>query len=318
MMLLPSSLGNHSGGWHNQKVISTSTWIWSIGAIVAILLVDFANAYRNRERTTSVRAAVISTAIFIALAIAFGLALGRIANPQISHEFFAGWMTEYSLSFDNLFVFILILAKFKVSKERAELALFFGIGASLILRGGFIALGSFLIARFTWTFFIFGAFLIYTALTLLKEEEDEEYEAGFLITSLTKRGWSMFALALAALAVTDVLFAFDSIPAIFGLTKSAFVVITANAFALMGLRQLYFVIGGLMSKLIYLSQGLAVLLAFIGIKLILEAAASVGIKEIMGAKLPQISLNFSLIFILATLALTALVSALASRENREI
>jgi tellurite resistance protein TerC len=128
----------------------------------------------------------------------------------------------------------------------------------------------------------------------------------------------MFALALAALAVTDVLFAFDSIPAIFGLTKSAFVVITANAFALMGLRQLYFVIGGLMSKLIYLSQGLAVLLAFIGIKLILEAAASVGIKEIMGAKLPQISLNFSLIFILATLALTALVSALASRENREI
>jgi tellurite resistance protein TerC len=230
-------------------------------------------------------------------------------------EFFAGWITEYSLSFDNLFVFVLIISRMKIKAELEELVLFLGIAASLILRGVFIAAGSALVNKFSWIFFIFGFFLIYTAIKIFTESEHEEWKEGRAIAYLKAKGLSPAALALSAIAITNLLFAFDSIPAIFGLTKSLYVIVTANVFAVMGLRQLYFLIGGLMKSMHYLSEGLSFLLAFIGIKLLLEAMVDQGWNKVGGVNLPVISLTWSLIVILGTLAITALFSILKSLRS---
>ena len=260
------------------------------------------------------KAAATWTIFYLSLAIAFGFSLGTWASEQARSEFFAGWLTEYSLSFDNLFVFILILARLKVAKEREELILFTGIVSSLFLRGIFIAAGSAVVNRWSWIFFFFGAFLIYTAVTLIRESEEEEWREGRLLNLIRSRGASTFVVALVAIATTNVLFAFDSIPAIFGLTKNPYIIVTANIFALMGLRQLYFLIGGLMKKLVYLTEGLALILAFIGLKLIIEAAASQGWHKIAGVLIPEISLEVSLIFIVGVLALTAILSLFKSKS----
>ena len=254
--------------------MSAHVWELTLGILLLVLAFDFAMAYRQRNVETSLSTAVKWTLFYIALAVGFGISLGQWADSQAQNEFFAGWLTEYSLSFDNLFVFVLILARLKVAKEKEQLVLLFGIAASLLLRGGFIALGSVIVSKFSWVFFFFGAFLIYTAYTLIKESEEEEWEEGRIISYLRKKGASTFTLALVAIAMTDVLFAFDSIPAIFGLTKDPYIIVTANIFALMGLRQLYFLIGGLMKKLVYLTEGLALILAFIGVKLLIEALHS--------------------------------------------
>jgi tellurite resistance protein TerC len=294
-----------------------STTVWGVTFLCAfvVLVFDFSLAYRNRNKKTSLKAATIWTLFYLALAIGFGFSLGGWSTEQARREFFAGWLTEYSLSFDNLFVFILILSRLKIAKEKEEFVLLIGIVTSLFLRGGFIAAGSVIVNRWSWIFFFFGAFLTYTAVTLLRESEEGEWQEGRIISHLRKRGASTFTVALVAIATTDVLFAFDSIPAIFGLTKDPYIIVTANIFALMGLRQLYFLIGKLMGKLIYLTEGLALILAFIGLKLILEAAHSQGWHHLFGIHLPEVSLEVSLGFILVVLAATSVVSLFKSRKE---
>ncbi len=295
-------------------ILSRSAWLITLLALTVILGFDFALAVINRNRKTSMKVAVAWTLFYVGLAIGFGYSLGIWSTTRARSEFFAGWITEYSLSFDNLFVFILILARLKVAKEREELVLLIGIVSSLLLRGVFIAGGSALINRWSAIFFLFGGFLVYTAISLVKESEHEEWKEGRLIAFLRKKGASTFVVALVAIATTNVLFAFDSIPAIFGLTKNPYIIVTANVFALMGLRQLYFLIGGLMQKLIYLTEGLATILAFIGLKLIFEAAHSQGWEKIAGLKVPVISLQVSLGFIVVVLTTTTALSLWKSKR----
>lgn len=294
--------------------MSTQVWQITLAVLLLVLAFDFAMAFRQRNVETSLSTAVSWTLFYVAAAVVFGISLGQWADTQSQNEFFAGWLTEYSLSFDNLFVFVLILARLKVAKEKEQLILLIGIAMALVMRGGFIALGSVIVSKFAWVFFFFGAFLIYTAYSLVKESEHEEWKEGKVITYMRSKGASTFTLALVAIAMTDVIFAFDSIPAIFGLTKEPYIIVTANIFALMGLRQLYFLIGGLMNKLIYLTQGLSFILAFIGVKLFLEAMHSQGWHSVGPLELPHISLIFSLGMIIGTLALTSMLSLYKTRD----
>jgi tellurite resistance protein TerC len=296
--------------------MSLGVWELTIGILVLVLIFDFTMAYRQRNNVTSLATATRWTIFYIALAVIFGISLGHWSTSQAQKEFFAGWLTEYSLSFDNLFVFVLILARLKVAKEKEQLVLLFGIAASLLMRSGFIAIGSVIVSKFSWIFFFFGAFLIYTAYTLIKESEEEEWKEGRFISFLRSKGASTFTLALVAIAMTDVLFAFDSIPAIFGLTKDPYIIVTANIFALMGLRQLYFLIGGLMTKLVYLTEGLSAILAFIGVKLLIEALHAQHWDHIGSFAIPHISLQVSLGFIILTLSLTAILSLLKTRKTK--
>lgn len=300
---------------NSSAPVSATAWAITLVGLAIFLAFDFYMAYRDRHKETTLKKATIWVFIYVALALAFGFSLGFWATEQARTEYFAGWITEYSLSFDNLFIFILILARLKVAKEKEELVLLIGIVSSLFLRGVFIAAGSAIVNRFEWIFFFFGGFLIYTAIQLFRESEEEEWHEGRAITFIKKRGASVFVVALCAIAITNVLFAFDSIPAIFGLTRNPYVIVTANVFALMGLRQLYFLIGGLMTRLIYLTEGLSIILAFIGVKLIFEAAISTGHHRIIGVKVPEVSLGFSLAFIIGTLALTAIVSICKSKDH---
>ena len=206
------------------------------------------------------------------------------------------------------------MARLQVEKEKEEMILFWGILSSLLMRGVFIAGGSALVNRYEWIFYLFGGFLIYTAAQLFRETETEEWEESRFITYLRKRGVKVAIIGMVAIALTNLLFAFDSIPAIFGLTRNPYDIVTATIFASMGLRQLYFLIGDLMGKLIYLSEGLSVILAFIGAKLVFEAAIAQGHKKVIGIPIPDISLGFSLSFVIGTLAITALMSALKSRR----
>ena len=295
--------------------MSSTVWLVTLVALIVVLLIDLAFALKDRNKETSMRTATIWTVFYLLLAITFGISLGYWHNVQARREFFAGWLTEYSLSFDNLFVFILILARLTVAKEKVQLVLLFGIAISLLLRGIFIAAGSAIINRWSWVFFFFGGFLIYTAVQLFRESSEEEWEEGKLITFMRKKGASTFTLALVALATTDLLFAFDSIPAIFGLTRDPYIVVTANLFALMGLRQLYFLIGGLMNKLIYLTEGLSLILAFIGVKLLIEAMHAQEWDEVFGFKLPHIPLTLSLGVIVVTLTATAALSLFKTRKS---
>jgi len=209
------------------------------------------------------------------------------------------------------------MARMQIEKEKEEMILFWGILSSLLLRGVFIAGGSALVNRYQWIFYLFGGFLIYTAIQLFRESETEEWEESKLIGFLRRRGVRVAVIAMIAIALTNMLFAFDSIPAIFGLTRNPYVIVTATIFASMGLRQLYFLIGDLMGKLIYLSEGLSVILAFIGLKLVFEAAISQGHHKVLGIKIPEISLGLSLGFVIGTLAITAILSALKVREGEK-
>jgi tellurite resistance protein TerC len=300
-------------------VITNSTsglaWGVTLGGLALVLVVDFFFAYRNRANLTSLRNVTAWTLFYLAAAIVFGITLGIWSTGRARGEFFAGWITEYSLSFDNLFVLLLIMAKLKVAKEREEIILFWGILSSLLLRGVFIAGGAALVNKYEWVFYIFGAFLIYTALQLFRESESEEWEEGRVIKFLRRRGASIGFVVMVAIALTNLLFAFDSIPAIFGLTRNPYVIVTATIFASMGLRQLYFLIGDLMGRLIYLSEGLSIILAFIGLKLIFEASIAEGHTKVAGIKVPNISLAVSLGFVIGTLALTAIISALKAPKK---
>ena len=295
--------------------MSSAVWVTTLVGLGLLMTIDLLIAVTNRNKVTTIKSASFWTIFYIGLAIIFGLTMASWASSERQEEFFAGWITEYSLSMDNLFVFILILARLKIQKEKEELVLLIGIVMSLFLRGIFIGAGSALVNRWSWIFFIFGAFLIYTAYKLISEDSEAEWEPGPFIRFLQSRGASFFVISLAAIATTNVIFAFDSIPAIFGLTKDPYIIVTANIFVMMGLRQLYFIIGGLMQKMVYLTEGLSIILGFIGIKLVFEAFHYQEIDEIAGIHIPEISLGTSLGVILGVLSLTAALSLHTSRKK---
>ena len=290
-------------------MISTTTWLVTTAVLGAVIIFDLILAVIHRNRETSHREAVSWTLFYVAAALIFGFLLPNWAPDEYRKEFLAGWLTEYSLSVDNLFVFIILLTSLKIKKESQQLVLLLGILIAIVLRIILIFAGVALVTRFTWVFFFFGAFLIFTAYKLINEKSEVENDEAKLVIFLRKRGLGNFGIALIALGITDLIFALDSIPAILGLTTSTYVVITANIFALMGLRQLYFLLQGLMDRLIHLSRGLAFILAFIGVKMVLEALHGIGVH------VPEISLELSLGVIISTLVITAITSLLATRNS---
>jgi tellurite resistance protein TerC len=307
--------------------------------VLAVLLIGDLALVARRPHEPSVKEASIWVSFYVTLALLFGVVLLAVTDAEHATEFYAGWLTEYSLSVDNLFVFVIIMARFKVPRKLQQSALMVGIIVALVLRGVFILLGAAVIERFVWVFFLFGAFLVYTAINLVRHrDEDEDYEENALIRRMRtvlpmtpdfqgskvrveqdgKKLWTPMIVVFLALGTTDLLFALDSIPAIFGLTREAFIVFTANVFALMGLRQLYFLLGGLLKRLVYLSLGLAVILAFIGVKLVLEAVHEnqypfLGHREPLEA-VPAIPTWLSLTVILAVLAIATVASLLKTRR----
>lgn len=292
-------------------MISTNEWIFTIAFLAAVIIFDLSLAIIRRNKETSFIEALSWTVLYIGAAVSFGIFMPHWASSEMQKEFFAGWLTEYALSVDNIFVFIILLASLKVKKESQQLVLLLGILLTIGIRGLLIPIGATLVSRFSSVFYIFGAFLIYTAWKLVKEDGDEEFEEGKVITALKKRGLSTFSIALIALGITNLVFSLDSIPAIFGLTHSAYIVTTANVFALMGLRQLYFLLEGLLTRLIYLSKGLSFILAFIGVKMILEALHGNGVE------VPEVSLELSLGVIITTLVITGIASLAVTRNSSE-
>jgi tellurite resistance protein TerC len=296
---------------------STTTWLITLGVLSLVIVFDLTLAIIRRNKETTMTEAGIWTVIYVAAAIAFGILMPNwTTDANAQKEFFAGWLTEYALSVDNIFVFVIILSRLQVEKTKQQLVLLLGIIIALVLRGGFIAAGSAIIEKFSGAFFIFGAFLIFTAYKLLVEDDgEEEWKEDRLITFLRSKGATTFVIALVSLGFTDLVFALDSIPAIFGITRDPYIVVCANIFALMGLRQLYFLLQGLLQRLVYLSKGLSFILAFIGFKMFIEAFHGVGIHEIAGVKLPHVPIEISLFVIVAALTVTAVASLTATRKD---
>ncbi len=322
--------------------MNVPVWVWglTLGITIAVLLVDIFIIGR-RPHEPSRREVSVALTVYIGMAVVFGIGVWIFAGHRYGTEFFAGWLTEYSLSVDNLFIFILIMSRFGVPRKYQQEALLIGIVLALVFRGIFIALGAAAILKFSWVFYLFGAFLVYTGFKLAKQgpEEDEEFEENRLVTWVrtalphteewdgaklwvrTTASWlftPMFAVSL-ALGTTDLLFALDSIPAIFGLTSEPYLVLTANIFALMGLRQLYFLLGDLLKRLVYLTYGLAFLLSFIGVKLVLEAMHTNELPFINGGEhvewAPEIPILVSLGVIVGTLVVTTVASLRASAKS---
>jgi tellurite resistance protein TerC len=290
-------------------------WVTTIGVLAALIAADFLIGGR-KPHEVSLREAGVWTAVWVGLAALFGGFLWWHSGARPAGEFFAGYLTEKSLSVDNLFVFVLIMAKFAVPREQQQRVLTLGVIIALVLRAGFIAGGAALVASFSWMFYLFGAFLVWTAWKLLQEaraghREDAEFEESRLLTAVRRRfpSLSLLTVVMLAIGTTDLLFALDSIPAIFGLTREPYIVLTANAFALMGLRQLYFLLGGLLQKLVHLSYGLSVILGFIGVKLVLHALHESGVH------VPEIGIPLSLGVIVLVMTVTTVTSLLASRRR---
>ena len=331
----------HALATANATQLDLPTWVWflTIGVAAAVLAFDVIWIARNPHRP-STKELVLALSCYIGAAVIFGIALFAMKGGKLAGEFFAGWLTEYSLSVDNLFIFLLIMANFAVPERLQQFALMVGIVIAIVLRGLFIWAGAAAINNFSWVFYIFGAFLIYTAWKLVGEGEsdDDEYEENTFMKFVEKRipstkeyhGTSMFArldgkrlatpmlFVILALGTTDLLFALDSIPAIYGLTKEPYIVLVANLFALMGLRQLYFLLGGLLQKLVYLSIGLAVLLAFIGVKLLLHALHTNELPFINGGEnihVPEIPISVSLGAIVVILGVTTIASLWKSKRD---
>jgi tellurite resistance protein TerC len=324
--------------------VSGLEWGVTLAALMGILLFDLLIIGR-RPHEPSMKEATGWVAFYIAMACAFGGWVFMNHGTQYGQEFFAGWVTEYSLSIDNLFVFVIIMTRFAVPRIYQQKVLLIGIVLALLMRGAFIAAGAALIERFVWVFYIFGAFLIYTAWQLTRhgETDESDYKENILIrwsrkvfpiskdydgakitthNSLGKRIFTPMLIVMIAIGTTDLIFALDSIPAIFGLTKEPYLVFTANVFALMGLRQLYFLLGGLLNRLVYLSLGLAAVLGFIGVKLIMEAAAGNNLPFVNGGEpiawVPHISIGVSLGVIVGILGIATVASLLkSSRDAKE-
>lgn len=309
----------------------------SLSALAVLLLVDLFVVGR-RPHVPSLRESALWVGFYVALALVFGGLVALVGGGAPAGEFYAGWLTEYSLSVDNLFVFVIIMARFAVPREQQQRVLMVGIIVALVLRGAFILAGAAIIAQFVWVFYLFGAFLVYTAIKLVVgDDEPEEYRENRAVRLLRRvvpigtrydggrlrsvedgrRVFTPLVVVFLAIGSTDLLFAFDSIPAIFGLTQDPFIVFTTNVFALMGLRQLYFLLGGLLERLVYLPIGLAVILGFIGIKLILEALHENTLPFLNGGEhieaVPTVPIWMSLVVIVGALAVTTVASLLRTR-----
>jgi tellurite resistance protein TerC len=321
--------------------VTLQIWIITCAVILGLFVFDFFAHVRVPHEPTFRESAMWST-VYIAIAVVFGLVIWWRWGGEYGGEYFAGYVTEKALSVDNLFVFTVIMASFKVPRPFQQKLLLMGIVLALIMRAGFIAVGAAAINAFSWVFYLFGVFLIYTALKLAREsghERDSEVEREsrlvkfvrrfvpttddydgdkFVTTVGGKRAVTPMLLALVAIGFTDLLFALDSIPAIYGLTEEPYIVFTANAFALMGLRQLYFLIGGLLDRLVYLSAGLSIILGFIGVKLILHALHKNTLSFLNGGKhieVPEISTGMSIGVIGVVLLITTVASLLKTRKG---
>ncbi|MCD2442504.1 TerC family protein [Agromyces sp. SYSU K20354] len=318
--------------------------VWfEVGSLVVLTLILIADLLLviKRPHIPSFRESTLWVVFYVVLALIFSVLMLVFAGGEFAGQFIAGWLTEYSLSIDNLFVFVIIMARFAVPKKMQQEVLMVGILLALLFRGIFILLGAQLIENFSWVFYIFGAWLIWTAIqqAFLHREENAGENEGALIRMLRKRvriaddydgiklkttvdGTRMFTpilIVFIAIGTTDLLFALDSIPAIFGITQSAFIVFTANVFALMGLRQLYFLLGGLLERLEYLKYGIAFILAFIGVKLVLHAMHVNELPFINGGEhiewAPEISTWVSLGVIVAAMAVATIASLVKARVD---
>ena len=317
--------------------VPTGVWLVTVVGLLAIVVLDLTVIARRRREVT-VKDATLWVVFYVALAGVFAGLLFAVLGPVPGSEFVAGYITEYSLSVDNLFVFVIIMARFAVPVLAQDKVLYIGIVLSLLLRGLCIAAGAAAIAAFSWVFYLFGAFLVYTAvrLTIDSDSADEEFRENSVVRAMRRvlptttaydggafttreagrRLFTPMVIVIVAIGIANVVFALDSIPAIFGLTQDAFIVFTANAFALMGLRQLFFLIGGLLARVVYLSLGLSVILAFIGVKLIIEALHGSHVDALGPVHLPEIGIAASLGFIIVTLTVTAVGSLGKTRYDR--
>jgi len=319
-------------------------WIWAItvAGIVGMLVFDFVGHVRT-PHAPSLREAATWSAVYVGIAVVFGLLVLWFGGATPGSEYFAGYVTEKSLSVDNLFVFVLIMASFGVPRIAQQKVLLFGITFALVLRTVFILVGAAAIENFSWVFWIFGGILIYTAWVQARSggHSDEQYEENAVLRLVRrvvptteehhgdkmtvklrgKRYITPLAIALIAIGSADIIFAVDSIPAIFGLTQDTYLVFAANAFSLLGLRQLFFLIDGLLDRLVYLAYGLAVILAFIGAKLVIHAMHTNELSWLNGGEhitaIPEIPTWLSLLVILATLVVTTVTSLRHDRKVRE-
>jgi tellurite resistance protein TerC len=314
--------------------VTPLVWGITITAILALLAFDYFFHIR-KAHVPSLKEAALWSSVYVGIAVVFGFLVLIFGGSTAGSEYFAGYITEKALSVDNLFVFLIIMASFRVPREDQQKVLLFGIVFSLIARTGFIFLGAALINSFAWVFYIFGLILLLTAGNLLKPESHGDNQANNVMIRLAKKlfhttehydGDKLFTmhdgkraltpmlLVMVAIGGTDILFALDSIPAIFGLTQNVYIVFTATAFSLMGLRQLYFLIDGLLDRLIYLSYGLAFILGFIGVKLVLHALHENNLPFINGGEpvpVVEISTGLSLTVIIGTLIVTVVASLLS-------
>lgn len=317
-------------------------WVWVVSAVATVGLIAFDFfAHVRKPHEPSMKESAWWTVFYIALAVVFGIGLTWIWGSDHGVEFFAGYITEKSLSVDNLFVFLIIMSSFRVPRIYQQEVLLAGVIIALILRTVFILLGAAMLEHFSWTFYLFGLFLLATAIKLAfgkHEEGDEDYQPNLMVRGLQKllpltedyhgsklsavidgkRYFTPMVMVMIAIGFTDVLFALDSIPAIYGLTEVPYIVFAANAFALLGLIQLYFLLGGLLQRLVYLSFGLALILGFIGIKLVMEALAANNLGFINNGQavdwVPHIPIWLSLAVIVVILIGTTALSLHKSRN----
>ena len=325
--------------------MNVEPWIWflSVGIISLVILLDLIVQIKKPHEPTFKESAIQYT-VYFGLALMFTLVVNEVWGSRFGGEYLAGYITEWSLSVDNLFVFLIIFTKFRVPRHLQSEALLVGIVLALILRGIFIALGAAAIENFSWVFYIFGAFLLYTAVLLVwdtfKEEDEDKVPGGKVValiksrfrtvdeyhgTKLTiiqkgKRYITPLLLVMIAIGFTDLLFALDSIPAVYGLTSEPYIVFMANAFALLGLRQLFFLLSGLMERLKYLGVGLSIILGWIGVKLVIHALHKNELPFINGGEyvkaVPEISTELSLGVIISTLVITTVVSLIATSKEK--
>ena len=320
--------------------VTPTIWLITIAVTIAFFVYEFFVHVRKPHEPTIGESARWS-AFYIGLAVLFGVGIGAVSGWNFGGEYFAGYVTEKALSIDNLFVFLIVMTGFAVPKAFQQKVLMIGIIIALVLRGVFIAVGATLIDNFSWIFYLFGALLLVLAWRQAFGSHESDPSNGRLVKLARrvlpitaeyhrdrisvkidgKRFFTPMLLTIVAIGVVDIVFAVDSIPAIYGLTEEAYIVFTANAFALMGLRQLYFLIGGLLERLIYLAQGLAVILGFIGVKLVFHALHVNELPFINGGEhvewVPEIPIWFSLLFIAATVAV-ATVASLRKTRGREL
>jgi tellurite resistance protein TerC len=315
-------------------------WLLTVIGIIGLLLFDYVFHVR-KAHTPTLREAAVWSAVYVGIAILFGLGMWTLGGPSMGTEYFAGYVTEKALSVDNLFVFLIIMTSFAVPRADQQKVLLFGIVFSIIARTGFIFLGAALINTFSWVFYLFGLILLLTAGHMLKPEGEDSHSGDNIMVRIAQKLFhttdrydgdklltvennrkvlTPMVLVMAAIAGTDILFALDSIPAIYGLTENVYIVFTATVFSLLGLRQLFFLIDGLLDRLVYLSYGLAAILGFIGIKLILHALHENNVPFINGGEpvdVVEISTGLSLSVIIGALLVTVVASLVSSKGRAQ-